>query len=29
MTCNDQQLARALLDAGYALLGVSVRGTGC
>jgi putative CocE/NonD family hydrolase len=27
--CNDAEAAAALLDAGYALLGVSVRGTGC
>jgi putative CocE/NonD family hydrolase len=29
MTCNDVASANALLAAGYAVLGVSVRGTGC
>jgi putative CocE/NonD family hydrolase len=29
MTCNDLASANALLAAGYAVLGVSVRGTGC
>src|SRR3954470_5481045 len=27
--CNDRQLAAKLLAAGYAVLGVSIRGTGC
>lgn len=29
LTCNDPIMARALLEAGYAVLGVSIRGTGC
>src|SRR3954463_3052701 len=29
LSCNDTPLANDLLDAGYAVLGVSVRGTGC
>src|SRR4051794_29266316 len=29
MTCNEGQDAPALLEAGYAVLGVNVRGTGC
>jgi putative CocE/NonD family hydrolase len=29
MTCNEGHEAAALLEAGYAVLGVSIRGTGC
>ncbi len=29
LACNDPQSAQALLDAGYAVLGVSIRGTSC
>src|SRR3954452_21752416 len=29
MTCNEGHQATALLAAGYAVLGVSIRGTGC
>jgi putative CocE/NonD family hydrolase len=29
VTCNDATNATALLDAGYAVLGVNIRGTGC
>jgi putative CocE/NonD family hydrolase len=29
LTCNDPQAAKALLEAGYVVLGVSIRGTSC
>src|SRR3982074_2430060 len=29
MTCNEGEAASALLAAGYAVLGVNIRGTGC
>jgi putative CocE/NonD family hydrolase len=29
LACNDRQLAARLLAAGYAVIGVSIRGTGC